>query len=164
MKAVATAKFVGTSARKTGLVAGLIRGRRAAEAQNILLHTDKRATGPIGLVLGSAIANATTNHGMKAEDLVIESILIGPGPTAKRMRPRARGSASRIRKRSSHITVVLTDGRAEVAAPAPAPVEEAKPEPEADTAPKEKPEAKKAPEKKPAAPRAKREAAKEEKK
>ena len=112
MKTSATAKFVGTSARKTGLVAALIRGRRATDAQVILLNTDKRATGPIGKVLKSAIANAENNHNAKAANLTIESVLIGPGPTLKRSRPRAKGSASAIRKRSSHITVVVSDGAA----------------------------------------------------
>ena len=112
MKTSATAKFVGTSARKTGLVAALIRGRRAIDAQVILLNTDKRATGPIGKVLNSAIANAENNHNAKAANLLIDSVLIGPGPTLKRSRPRAKGSASAIRKRSSHITVVVSDSAA----------------------------------------------------
>lgn len=112
MKTQATAKFVGTSARKTGLVAALIRGRRALEAQHILANTNKRATSPVGKVLASAIANAENNHGARAADLVVESVLIGPGPTLKRSMPRAKGSASAIRKRSSHITVVVGDGKA----------------------------------------------------
>jgi large subunit ribosomal protein L22 len=111
MKTQATAKFVGTSARKTGLVAALIRGRRALEAQTILAHTNKRATVPVGKVLASAIANAENNHNTKATDLIIESVFIGPGPTLKRSMPRAKGSASAIRKRSSHITVVVSDGK-----------------------------------------------------
>jgi large subunit ribosomal protein L22 len=114
MKTQATAKFVGTSARKTGLVAALIRGRRAADAQAILANTPKRATVPVGKVLTSAIANAENNFGAKATDLVIESVLIGPGPSLKRSTPRGKGSASAILKRSSHITVVVTDGKAEV--------------------------------------------------
>src|SRR5471030_219885 len=109
MKTSATAKFVGTSARKTGLVAGLIRGRRAVDAQIILANNDKRATGPVGKVLASAMANAENNHNAKVANLMVESVLIGPGPTLKRSRPRAKGSSSAIRKRSSHITVVVTD-------------------------------------------------------
>jgi large subunit ribosomal protein L22 len=112
MKTQATAKFVGTSARKTGLVAALIRGKRAVEAQTILANTNKRAVVPIGKVLASAIANAENNHNARAAELVVESVLIGPGPTLKRSRPRAKGSASAIRKRSSHITVVVSDGKA----------------------------------------------------
>ena len=119
MKTQATAKFVGTSARKTGLVAALIRGHRALEAQTILAHTDKTATVPVGKVLNSAIANAENNHGAKAADLVIESVYIGPGPTLKRSRPRAKGSSSAIRKRSSHITIVVSDAKSK-------PAEEAK--------------------------------------
>lgn len=116
MKTSATAKFVGTSARKTGLVAALVRGRRALDAQTILANTDKRATMPVGKVLASAIANAENNHNAKARDLMVESILIGPGPSLKRSMPRAKGSASAIKKRSSHITVVVTDGKAAAAA------------------------------------------------
>jgi large subunit ribosomal protein L22 len=112
MRTQATAKFVGTSARKTGLVAALIRGKRATDAELTLVHAGKRAAGPVGKVLASAIANATNNHGAKREDLVIEQILIGPGPSLKRMRPRAKGSSSSILKRSSHITVIINDGKA----------------------------------------------------
>jgi large subunit ribosomal protein L22 len=111
MKTSATAKFVGTSARKTGLVAQLIRGRGALEAQTILNTTNKRATVPVGKVLASAIANAENNYNARPASLVVESVLIGPGPTLKRSMPRAKGSASAIRKRSSHITVVLSDSR-----------------------------------------------------
>lgn len=111
MKTQATAKFVGTSARKTGLVAALIRGRRALDAQLVLAHTPKRAAVPVGKVLTSAIANAENNHGAKAGDLVVESVLIGPGPTLKRARPRAKGSSAPIMKRSSHITVIVSDGK-----------------------------------------------------
>jgi large subunit ribosomal protein L22 len=120
MKTSATAKFVGTSARKTGLVAALIRGKRALDAQTILLHTDKRATGPVGKVLDSAIANAENNHNAKVASLIVESVLIGPGPSLKRSMPRAKGSSSAIKKRSSHITVVVSDGKsvATLAAPA----------------------------------------------
>ena len=111
MKTSATAKFVGTSARKTGLVAALIRGRRATDAQHILRTTDKRATVPVGKVLMSAIANAENNYNARLADLVVESVLIGPGPSLKRSMPRAKGSSSAILKRSSHITVVISDGK-----------------------------------------------------
>ncbi len=116
MKTSATAKFVGTSARKTGLVAGLIRGRRAVEAKEILAHANKRATVPVGKALDSAIANAENNFNAKLKDLIIESVLIGPGPSLKRSTPRGKGSASPILKRSSHITVVVTDSKPAAAA------------------------------------------------
>ena len=122
MKTSATAKFVGTSARKTGLVAALIRGRRAVDAQTILRNTDKRATVPVGKALASAIANAENNNNARLADLVIESILIGPGPSLKRSRPRAKGSSSAILKRSSHITVIVSDGKPEISAKAATPV------------------------------------------
>lgn len=109
MKTQATAKFVGTSARKTGLVAALIRGRRALDAKIILANTSKAAATPVGKVLASAVANAENNHNARAAELIIESVLIGPGPTLKRGRPRAKGSSSPIKKRASHITVIVTD-------------------------------------------------------
>lgn len=119
MNVRATAKFVGTSSRKVGLVAALIRGRRASDAALILTQTPKRAANPVGKVLSSAIANAENNYHMKAQDLTIESVLVGPGPTLKRFRPRAQGRAFPIRKRTSHITVVLSE---DAVKPAPKPV------------------------------------------
>lgn len=112
MNVRATAKFIGTSPRKVGLVAAVIRGRKAREAQTILVNTQKRATGPVGKVLASAIANAENNFNLKADSLTIESVLVGPAPTLKRFRAQAKGRAASIRKRSSHITVVLSDGSA----------------------------------------------------
>jgi large subunit ribosomal protein L22 len=112
MRTNATAKYIGTSARKINLVAALIRGRRVVEAQVILANVNKRATDPVGDVLKSALANAENNYNAKKADLMIESVFVGPGPTLKRFRPRAKGSASSIKKRTSHITVVLTDQKA----------------------------------------------------
>lgn len=109
MKISATAKFVGTSSRKLGLVAAVIRGQSASAALVTLEHTAKRATTPMGKVLSSAIANAENNYNLKRADLMVETVFVGPGPTLKRIRPRAKGSAARIMKRSSHITVVLND-------------------------------------------------------
>ncbi len=116
MKVTATAKFVGTSSRKLGLVAGLVRGQTAAAAQTTLAHTPKSAATPLAKVLSSAMANAVNNHNLKKGDLVVESVLIGPAPTLKRFRPRARGAAGPIKHRSSHITVVLSDAKPPVAA------------------------------------------------
>lgn len=109
MNVRATAKFVGTSPRKIGLVAALIRGKSASDAVVVLNNTQKRAVDPVGKVLSSAIANAENNFNLKSRHLMVESVLVGPGPTLKRFRPRARGRADKIRKRSSHITVVLSD-------------------------------------------------------
>jgi len=109
MNVRATAKFVGTSSRKVGLAAALIRGQKATEAVTVLRHTPQRATEPVGKVLASAIANAENNYNLRATNLVVESVLVGPGRTLKRFRPRAQGRAYPVRKRSSHITVVLRD-------------------------------------------------------
>ena len=117
MKVSATAKYVGTSARKLGLVAALMRGQSASRALIVLEHTQKRATEPLTKVLASAIANAENNYNLKVSNLMVEAVLIGPGPTLKRMRPRAKGAASSIKKRSSHITVVLNDQPKVVVAP-----------------------------------------------
>ena len=109
MRVQAKAKFVGTSNRKIGLLAALVRGRSVTEAGLILAATPKRATGPVGKTLDSAVANAENNHNLKRASLVIESVLVGAGPSQKRMRPRAKGQGGRILKRSSHITVILND-------------------------------------------------------
>lgn len=109
MKTRATAKFLPTSARKAGLVAGLVRGRSATEASSLLSVTNKKAAKILGDVLNSAIANAENNFGAKKAELTVESVLVGPGRTLKRFRPRAKGSAARIRHRTSHITIVLSD-------------------------------------------------------
>jgi large subunit ribosomal protein L22 len=129
MNVQATAKYVGTSSRKIGLVAALIRGRKVADATTVLNHTAKRATDPVGKVLQSAIANAENNFKLNARDLVVESVLVGPGPTLKRFRPRAQGRAGSIRKRTSHITVVLRDASSQTAAKVEAPAKTAKSEP-----------------------------------
>lgn len=137
MKTSATAKFVGTSPRKIGLVAALIRGQKVTAAESRLALAGQRAAGPVGKVLNSALANAENNHNLKKADLIIESVLVGPGPTLKRYRPRAKGVAGSIFKRSSHITVILSDQSIQTPASAPA---EAVAKPEAKTT---KPAAKK---------------------
>lgn len=109
MNVRATAKFIGTSSRKVGLVAGLIRGRGAREALNLLQQTPKGAATPMGKVLGSAIANAENNYNLNAKDLQVASVLVGPSRTLKRFRPRAKGSAAPIKHRSSHITIILSE-------------------------------------------------------
>src|SRR6266545_3449406 len=111
MRTSATAKFVSTPTRKIGAVAATIRGQKAAEALVTLSGLSQRATTPVGKVLASAIANAETNLNLRKSDLIIEQVLVGPGPSLKRFRPRARGAAGRIKKHSSHITVVVSDGQ-----------------------------------------------------
>jgi large subunit ribosomal protein L22 len=106
MNVRATAKFVGTSPRKIGLVAALIRGRKAADAAEVLRQANKGATVPVGKVLNAAVSNAENNYSLSAKNLTVDSVLVGPGPTLKRFRPRAKGAASSIRKRTSHIGFV----------------------------------------------------------
>jgi large subunit ribosomal protein L22 len=95
------------SPRKVRLVASFIKGKRVAEAFTHLESLPKRASGPIKGLLASAVANAKT-AGVAAEGLFIESVTVNKGIVLKRSMPRARGSASRINKRTSHIAVTLT--------------------------------------------------------
>jgi large subunit ribosomal protein L22 len=103
----AVAKYIRITPRKLRLVADLIRGKSAQEAWSILEFTPKRAAGPLKKVLESAIANAKHNNDMVAESLKVATVLIDEGPVMKRFTPRARGRASAIKKRTSHITVVV---------------------------------------------------------
>lgn len=110
MEARAQARYVRVTPMKARRVIDLIRGLSASDAQAVLRFAPQAASEPIGKVLDSAIANATNNHAMDARSLVVASAFVDEGPTMKRIRPRAQGRAYRIRKRSSHITVVVSDG------------------------------------------------------
>lgn len=94
------------SPRKVRLIADLVRGKTVKEALATLKLVDKRAAEPFAKVINSAVANAT-NQGKKLEALFIKSVAVDKGTVLKRFTPRARGSASRINKRNSHITVEL---------------------------------------------------------
>ena len=107
MEARATLRYSRISARKVKIVADLIRGKNVDEALAIVKFTPKASSAIIEKLLKSAIANAENNHGMKREDLYVAEIYANQGPTLKRIRPAAKGSAVRIRKRTSHITIVL---------------------------------------------------------
>jgi large subunit ribosomal protein L22 len=154
MEARAQARYVRVTPMKARRVINLIRGMNAADAQAVLTFAPQAASEPIGKVLASAIANATNNHAMDSRGLVVSEAFVDEGPTMKRIRPRAQGRAYRVRKRSSHITVIVSDGVAiikpvkAVKSPkeAAAPKAEAK-APAAKKAPAEKkaPAAKKAP-------------------
>ena len=115
MEARAQARYVRVTPMKARRVIDLIRGMKAGDAQAVLTFAPQAASEPIGKVLASAIANATNNYAMDARALVISAAFVDEGPTQKRIRPRAQGRAYRIRKRSSHITVVVSDGREVVA-------------------------------------------------
>ncbi len=107
MEARACARYVRVTPMKARRVVDLIRGLPTDEAQAVLRFAPQAASEPVGKVLDSAIANATNNHSLDPNDLFVSEIYVDEGPTMKRFRPRARGSASRIRKRTSHITVVV---------------------------------------------------------
>jgi ribosomal protein L22, bacterial type len=107
--AKAIAKTVRVSPRKSRLVIDLIRGKNVGDAIAILKFTPNKAAGIIEKVLMSAIANAENNFDLDVEKLVVSEAFVNEGPTMKRFRPRAKGSASPINKRTSHITVVVTE-------------------------------------------------------
>ena len=109
MEAKAQARFVRIAPRKVRVVMDLIRGKSVGEAFSIVRFIPKRASGIIEKVLHSAVANAEHNYDMNKENLFIYKAYVDEGPTLKRFRPRAMGRATRIRKRSSHLTVVLRE-------------------------------------------------------
>lgn len=109
LQASATLKYARISSRKVKIVADLIRGKDADEALAIVKFTPKASSEIIEKLLKSAIANAENNHGMKHEKLYVAEIYANKGPTLRRIRPAAKGSAVRIRKRTSHITIVLKE-------------------------------------------------------
>jgi ribosomal protein L22 len=104
----AQAKYVRTSARKARLVCDHIRGKSVQEARAILAHTPRAVARDWSKLLESAVANAEHNHELLGDDLRIASVTADEGPTLKRFRPRAMGRATRIRKRTSHLTILLT--------------------------------------------------------
>ena len=103
----AIAKYVRISSRKVKLVIDLIRGKSVKEARAILQYTPKAATEPVLKLLNSAAANGVNNLGLNEDELFVAEIYANMGPTLMRYRPRAHGRASRIRKRTSHISIVL---------------------------------------------------------
>ncbi|MEW9670166.1 50S ribosomal protein L22 [Ammoniphilus sp. CFH 90114] len=109
MEAKAIARQVRIAPRKVRLVVDLIRGKQVGEALAILAHTPKAASPVVEKVLKSAIANAEHNLELDPNSLVISKVFVDEGATLKRFRPRAMGRASRINKRTSHITVVVSE-------------------------------------------------------
>jgi large subunit ribosomal protein L22 len=109
MEAKAIARYIRIAPRKVRLVVDLIRGKQVGEALAILKHTPKAASPVVEKLLKSAIANAEHNYEMDPNNLVVGKVFVDQGPTLKRFRPRAMGRASRIHKRTSHITVVLNE-------------------------------------------------------
>jgi large subunit ribosomal protein L22 len=111
MKVEARARFIRQSPYKVRRVLYLVRGLPVSEARRVLDFANRRATEPIRKVLESAVANARHNYALDAEELYVVSAFADEGPTLKRMRPRARGRASRILRRTSHLTIVVGDQR-----------------------------------------------------
>ena len=105
--ASAVAKYVGISASKARRVINLVRGKTVEEALDILRWAPQSASEPVSKVIASAAANAQNNSGLDPRSLVVATVYADEGPTAKRIRPRAQGRAFRIRKRTSHITVIV---------------------------------------------------------
>ena len=104
----AKARYVRTAPRKARLVVDHIRGKNVDEARAILIHTPRAASRDVLKLLDSAIANAENNHELVADELKIDRVFVDEGPTLKRFRPRALGRATQIRKRTSHMTILLT--------------------------------------------------------
>ena len=113
--ATARVRYLRIAPMKTRRVVDMIRGLPAAEAQAILTFSPQAASEPVGKVLASAVANAQNNYNLDPRTLVISEAFVDEGPTMKRFRPRAQGRAYRIRKRSSHVTIVVTSQSAAAA-------------------------------------------------
>jgi len=109
MEAIATHKFARGSAQKARLVVDQIRGLHVEKALEILTFSNKSAAVLVKKVLDSAIANAEHNEGADIDELIVKTIMVDDGPTMKRIKPRAKGRADRILKRTSHITVIVSD-------------------------------------------------------
>ena len=107
MEVRAQARYVRVSPRKARIVVDLVRGKSVAQAQEILRFTNRGIAETVEKVHNSAVANAEHNNHLRAESLVVKKAYVDEGPTMKRIRPRAKGSAARIRKRTSHITIVV---------------------------------------------------------
>ena len=106
-EAIATAKYIRMSPTKARQVVDLIRGRHVEDARRVLRFTSRAASAPVAKVLESAVANAEHNGGLPADELVVARAWVDEGPTLRRFRPRALGRATRIRKRTCHIAVVV---------------------------------------------------------
>ena len=109
MEAKAQLNYLRISPRKVGIVCDLIRGKSVAQAAAILMNTPKAASEPLLKLLKSAVANAENNHQMDPEKLYVSATYANPGPIIKRIMPRAQGRAYRINKRTSHVTIAVSE-------------------------------------------------------
>jgi large subunit ribosomal protein L22 len=109
METKAVAKYIRISPQKARLVVDLVRGKKVGEAKSILQYTRKYAAGIVSKVLKSAVANARQNPDIDENVLYVKEIFVDQGPSLKRWRARAQGRAAAIKKRMSHITVILAE-------------------------------------------------------
>lgn len=109
MKVKAHTRFIRQSPYKVRRVLDLVRGLPVEEAEHVLRLTNRAAAHPIAKTLKSAVANAEHNHALDADELFVAEAYADEGPTLRRFKPRARGRATRIDKRTSHITIVVSD-------------------------------------------------------
>ena len=107
MEARAIARYVRVSPRKARIVVDLVRGKSVAQAREILAFTNRGIAETVEKVRNAAVANAENVYHVNPEALYVKTCYVDEGPTMKRIRPRAKGSASRIRKRTSHITIIV---------------------------------------------------------
>ena len=107
MEAKAIARYVRVSPRKARIVVDQVRGKDVIAAQEILAFNERAISEVVAKVVNSAAANAQDRFGLRPESLVIKAAYVDEGPTMKRFRPRAKGAASKIRKSTSHITVIV---------------------------------------------------------
>lgn len=109
MEAKAHLRYVRISPRKVKIVCDILRGRKVDEAEAILKHTSKSAADPMLKLLKSAVANAENNHAMDRKNLYVKEVFACPGPILKRMRAASKGRGMRINKRTSHITIAVSE-------------------------------------------------------
>lgn len=109
MDVIATTKYSRISPKKAREVANELRGRPANEALELLKFIPRKAARLLHKTLHSAVANAENNHNLNSDDLVIKEAIVEEGPAFRRFKPAARGSAKPIRKRTSHLRIVLTE-------------------------------------------------------
>lgn len=107
METKAVSRYVRIAPRKARIVVDLVRGKSVPQAREILAFCERAAAETVAKTLNSAVANAEHLHHVRPETLVVKTAFADEGPTLKRIRPRAKGSASRIRKRTSHITIIV---------------------------------------------------------
>lgn len=109
METIAKCRYIRSSAQKMRLVVNMIRGRKVSQALNILNYINKKSAGLVKKTLESAISNADHNDGLDVDNLRIIKIFVDNGPSMKRTMPRAKGRSDRIIKRTSHLTIVVSD-------------------------------------------------------